>query len=83
MIRFTGHPKQQMAQRGVTEDEAISVLSNPAETIVTRANRFASYNQTGGKYIVVIHEQQYDDQIVITALKVNRTRLHRFGFTKV
>ena len=83
MIRFTRHSKQQMAQRSVTEDEATSVLSNPMESIVTRANRFASYRQIDGKYIVVIHEQQYNDQIVVTAMKVDRTRLHRFGFTKV
>ncbi len=83
MIRFTGHAKQQMARRGVTEDEATSVLSNPAETILTRANRLASYKQIEGKYIVVIHEQDYGDQVILTGMKVNRARLKRFGFTKV
>ena len=55
MIQFTRHSKQQMAQRRVTEDEVISVLSDPTETILTRANRSASYRQIEGKHIVVIH----------------------------
>ncbi len=83
MIRFTGHAEQQMAQRGVTQDEATAVLSNPAETILTRTNRLASYRQIEGKYIVVIHEQEYGDQVILTAMKVDRARLQRFGFTKV
>ena len=56
MVRFTDHAKKQIVERGVAEEEVISVLSRPEETVVTRANRFASYGRIEGKYIVVIHE---------------------------
>ncbi len=83
MVRFTEHANMQMAQRGVVESEVKVVLANPTETLVTRANSLVSYRQIEGKYIVVVHEHEEDDDLVITAMRVNRTRLERFGFTKV
>ncbi len=83
MVRFTDHAKDQMAQRGITEGEAMSVLSSPIETVRTRANRLASYARIEGKYIVVIHEHEDDEELVVTVMKVYHTRLARFGFAKV
>ncbi len=64
-------------------NETISVLSNPAETIVTRADRFASYNQIGGKYVVVIHEQQYDESNNHHRIEGKSNEVAQVGFTKV
>lgn len=68
---------------GAAESEVEAVLVDPTETLVTRANRLASYRPVEGKYIVVIHEHEEDDEVVITAVRVNHTRLARFGFTKL
>jgi hypothetical protein len=77
-----------MRDRGITEEEVTIVLSNPNETVATRANRMASYGLVRGKYIVVIHEkssnqEEYLEDVIITAMKVNRRRLARFGFAQV
>ncbi len=83
MAKFTDHAKERMAQRGLTEEEVISVVSNPVKTIRTRANRLASFSRIEGKYIVVIHEHSEGDELVVTAMKVDRARLARFGFTEI
>lgn len=84
MVIFTHHARVQMRERGITEGAVREVLSNPAETILTRANRLASYAQIRAKYIVVIHERVDSDQdLIITAMIVDHRRLLRFGFTQV
>ena len=89
MVVFTDHSKTQMQGRGIAESEVRSVLSNPVETIRTRGNRSASYSSVQGKYIVVIHEKlsrnedENPEEMIITAMKVDRRRLGRFGFTQV
>jgi hypothetical protein len=49
LTTFTDHAKAQMRLRGVTFDEAKRVLSRPAETVATRANRLASYAEIQGR----------------------------------
>ena len=83
LAKFTKHAKEQIAQRGLTQEEVISVISNPVKTVPTRANRLASYGRVEGKYIVVIHEHEEDDELVVTAMKVDRARLARFGFIEI
>lgn len=36
-----------------------------------------------GKYTIVIFEQSDEDFIVVTAMKVDKERLERYGFTGV
>jgi hypothetical protein len=82
-VRFTDHARDRLSRRGLSEDIISQVLSRPAETIATRGNRRASYRQISGKYIVVIHEKEDGDDVVITAMTVDQRRLARFGFTQV
>lgn len=83
MVRFTAHAKDSMSKRGLSEEDILQVLAKPRETIPTRANRQASYAQIRGKYIVVIHEKQDSEDLVITAMTVNASRMIRFGFTQI
>lgn len=83
MITLTEHAKAQMHLRGVTFNEAKTVLSRPAETVATRANRLASYAEIQGRYIVVIHERHLDEDVVVTVMSVDKRRLERFGFSKI
>ena len=83
MVRFTNHAKDHMRKRRVTDNEVATVLSNPSQTVVIRANRLASYASIHGKYIVVIHEKQNDEDVVVTAMSIDRTRLAGYGFTQV
>lgn len=82
IAKFTDHAKEQLARRGLTQEEVISVVSNPIETVRTRAN-IASYGRIERKYIVVIHEHEKDDESVVTAMKVDRARLARFGLIEI
>ena len=83
MITLSDHAKAQMHLRGVTFDEAKMVLSRPAETVTTRANRLASFAEIQGRYIVVIHERHLDEDVVVTVMSVDKKRLERFGFSKI
>jgi hypothetical protein len=72
-----------MRLRGVVFNEVETVLSRPAETVTTRANRLASYAEIQGRYIVVIHERHLDEDVIVTVMSVDRSRLARFGFSKI
>ncbi len=56
---------------------------SPKETIITKGGRLASYVAIGERYIVVIHEKENNEDVVITSIKVDGRRLRRFGFTKI
>lgn len=83
MVRFTTHALDQMKARKVDEVDVIAVLKKPVETITTKANRLASYRKANGKYIVVIHEKEDEENIVITVMRVDKRRLERFGFAEI
>ena len=84
MITLTNHAKAQMRLRGVLFNEVETVISHPAGTVATRANRLASYAEIQGRYIVVIHERHHlDEDVVVTVMSVDKSRLERFGFSKI
>lgn len=83
MITLTNHAKAQMRLRGITFDEIKTVLSSPAETVATRVNRLATYATIQGRYIVVIHERNEDEDVIVTVMCVDRRRLAKFGFGKI
>ena len=72
-----------MRLRGVEFAQVEAVLSRPAETVATRANRLASYAEIQGRYIVVIHERHMNEDVVVTVMSVGRRRLTRFGFSNL
>ena len=45
--------------------------------------RVACKRLVGRKYVVVVFEEDREDFIVVTALKVNKDRLRKYGFTRV
>ena len=86
LVTFTAHAKDQMKYRDISEREVKEVLSKPSETIVTRGKRLPSFVQIRDIYVVVIYEKTsngYEEELVITAMKVDRRRLLRFGFSNL
>jgi len=61
----------------VDKVDVIAVLKKPMETITTKANRLASYREAAGKCIVVIHEKEDKEDIIITVMRVDKRRLER------
>jgi len=68
LARFTNHAKSQLLKRRISEGEVMQVLSTLTDTILTRANRFASYAEIHGRYMVVIYEKIANEDIAMTAM---------------
>ena len=69
------------SQTSMSEKESILT-----ETIVTRGKRLASFVQIRDMYVKVIYEKTsngYEEELVIAAMKVDRRRLLRFGFSNL
>jgi len=73
-----------MTERSITEAEVEEVLARPLEVVSTRYERSAAcMRSASGKYLVVIFEGPQEDFIVVTAVKVDKDRARRYGFTRV
>ena len=83
VVKFTVHAIDQMPLRGIGREEVIEALDRPRETIVTKGGRLASYALIEERYIVVVHEKGNGEDVGITAMKVNKRKLRRLGFTKI
>jgi len=85
MVRYSSHAQRRMHERGVTKAEVEGVLRRPLAVKETRYGRRVACGSPDDrdKYTVVIFEENAEDLIVITALKVDRDRLERYGFTRV
>lgn len=72
-----------MLNRDITETQVREVLQNPTEVISVRYGRSAAHRNLQGKELVVIYEKKNGKIEVITALWVDKRRLHRLGFTRI
>ena len=82
-IEFSKHSLKRAEERGINISDVKRVLEEPEETITVKFGRKAAYKQFGGKYIVVIFEEQKDEIVVVTILRVDKERLKRCGFSRV
>jgi len=73
-----------MEERGITEDEVKTTLMRPLEIVKGKYGReLFTRHFRPCYYVVVVVERADEDLIVVTALKVDRERVLRYGFTRV
>jgi hypothetical protein len=73
-----------MSERSIAEAEVGDVLAQPLEVIGLKYSRKAACKQgASGKYTVVIFEDLDEGFLVVTAVKVDKNRAKRYGFTRV
>ena len=51
--------------------------------IDVKFGRKAAYRELNGYYLVVVFEEQKDEIVVVTVLKVDNVRLNRYGFNRI
>lgn len=73
-----------MREREITKEEVSVTLALSTETKEMRKARQGAFRHLGGdSYLVVIFERHDEDFIIVTALKVDRNRLKKYGFARV
>ncbi len=55
----------------------------PLEVIDVKFGRKAAYREFNSYNLVVIFEEQNDEIVVVTVLKVDDVRLNRYGFSRI
>lgn len=72
MIRFDRHARRRMKWRGISEEEALAVLSEPDETQETGFGRVNALKTMDGRRLKVVFRREGDDVLVISALVKSR-----------
>jgi hypothetical protein len=84
MIRYALHARSRMAERSISESQVEEALERPLEVVPTKYERRAACTQLdNGKYLVVVFEGTHEDFLVVIAIKVDKSRARRYGFTRV
>lgn len=84
VVTYSTHAERRMRERSISKPEVEETLARPLEVRETRYERKAACRRIGGDdYLVVIFEDSAEDLIVVTALKVDRERVKKYGFTRV
>ncbi len=74
---------QQTVERARKHSEEIYVVTNEAQYYYVKHQLEAAYRELKGHYLVVIFEEQKDEIVVVTVLKVDDVRLNRYGFSRI
>ena len=82
-VVISEHARRRAEERGIEEGLIRDVLEDPEDVITVKFGRRAAYRQVRDKYVVVIFEEQKDEIVVVTTLRVDRERLRRYGFSGV
>jgi len=83
IIIIKPHATMRMMDRDITETQIREVLQNPTEVISVRYGRLAAHRKLQRRELVVVYEKKNGKIEVITALWVDKRRLHRLGFTRI
>ncbi len=84
MTKYSSHARERMLERSITERDVEDTLAHPFEFVQARYGRKAACRRLSSrKYLVVVFEDEGEGFIVITAVKVDKDRARRFGFTRV
>ncbi len=67
-IKFDRHARRRMKWRNISEEEVISVLTQPDNKEPTKKDRFNAYKEIGGRKIKVTYMESVEEIYVITAL---------------
>ena len=82
-IRVSAHALKRLEEREIDIELIEQVIIEPFEVIDVKFGRKAAYRDFKGHYLVVIFEEQKDEIVVVTVLKVDDVRLNRYGFSRI
>ena len=82
-IRVSVHALKRLKEREIDIELIEQVIKEPFEVIDVKFGRKAAYRELNGYYLVVIFEEQKDEIVVVTVLKVDDVRLNRYGFSRI
>ncbi len=82
-IKVSAHALKRLEEREIDIDLIEQVIIEPFEVIDVKFGRKAAYMELKGYYLVVIFEEQKDEIVVVTVLKVDDVRLKRYGFSRI
>ena len=82
-IRVSAHALKRVDEREIDIELIEQVIIEPFEVIDVKFGRKAAYRELKGYYLVVIFEEQKDEIVVVTVLKVDDVRLNRYGFSRI
>jgi hypothetical protein len=83
IIRVSEHAFKRIKEREIDIELIEQVIKDPLEVIDVKFGRKAAYRELSGYYLVVIFEEQKDEIVVVTVLKVDEVRLNRYGFNRI
>ena len=87
IIRFSNYALARINEREIDIELVRLSINEPVETIDVKFNRKACYRKIADSFadsfIVVIFEEQKDEIVIVTVLKVDNTRLIRYGFSGI
>ncbi len=83
IIRVSEHALKRIKEREVELEHIEQVIKEPLEVIDVKFGRKAAYRELNGYNLVVIFEEQKDEIVVVTVLKVDDVRLNRYGFNRI
>ncbi len=83
IMRVSAHALKRIKEREVDIELIEQVIKEPLEVIDVKFGRKAAYREFNGYYLVVIFEEQNDEIVVVTVLKVDDVRLNRYGFSRI
>jgi len=83
IIRVSEHALKRIEEREIDIELIQQVIKDPLEMIDVKFGRKAAYKELKDYYLVVIFEEQKDEIVVVTVLKVDDVRLNRYGFNRI
>ncbi len=83
IIRISAHALIRIKERDVDIELIEQVIKEPLEVVDVKFGRKAAYRELKGYNLVVIFEEQKDEIVVVTVLKVDDARLNRYGFSRI
>ncbi len=83
IIRVSAHALKRTKERGIDFELIERVIKEPLEVIDVKFGRKAAYRELNGYNLVIIFEEQKDEIVVVTVLKVDDVRLNRYGFSRI
>ncbi len=74
---------KRIKEREVDIEFVEQVIKEPLEVIDVKFGRKAAYRKLDGYYLIVVFEEQKDEIVIVTVLKVDDARLNRYGFNRI
>ena len=83
IIRLSEHALKRLKERDIDIELIERAIEEPLEVIDVKFGRKAACSKLEGHYLVVIFEEQKDEIVIVTVLKVDEVRLNRYGFSRI